>query len=162
LFKCDERLKVALKRKLSSQKQSLPGFESTMLSHRPLRPAENRFATIAEALFADSGAPPADDRIRWVALELTDFLERAGGRTRGLVTLAAVGVTFLAPFFIFRVARFDRLLLKDRVRALERLERSALAAPLLAVKALLSLIYYEHPDAARAVGFDGHCMRTRD
>ena len=46
----------------------------------------------------------------------------------------------------------------QRVHALRRLENEPAAAPLFAVKALLSLIYYEHPDAAREVGFDGECM----
>ena len=43
---------------------------------------------------------------------------------------------------------------------LERFEKSGFAPALLAVKALLSVHYYEHPDAAREVGFDGACMIT--
>ena len=33
-----------------------------------------------------------------------------------------------------------------------------LGIALFAVKAILSMLYYEHPDAAREMGFDGACM----
>jgi hypothetical protein len=45
----------------------------------------------------------------------------------------------------------------DRIRALLRLEHRA-GEPLIAVKATLCLLYYEHEDAAREVAFDGACL----
>jgi len=48
--------------------------------------------------------------------------------------------------------------LGDRSHALEKMESSRFALPLLAVKAMLCIIYYEHPDAAREIGFDGACL----
>jgi hypothetical protein len=113
---------------------------------------------IAEALFSTNGEPPPADRLAWLAGELGDFLERAGSRSRGLLGVTIWAVTFLAPLMIGRFERLGALALRDRERALSRLEKS-FGEPLLAVKALLCLLYYEHPDAARGIGFDGHCLR---
>ena len=66
-------------------------------------------------------------------------------------------VSRLAPLFIGRVVTLGALSLPDRIRALTRLEER-FGEPLLAVKAMLCLVYYEHPDAAREVGFDGQCL----
>jgi hypothetical protein len=66
----------------------------------------------------------------------------------------------LAPLMIRRFGSLAAMSLPDRIRALERFEGSALSPALLAVKALLSVHYYEHPDAAREVGFDGACMKV--
>jgi hypothetical protein len=40
---------------------------------------------------------------------------------------------------------------------LERLERGPLSMTVLGVKAMLSLVWYEHPRSARDIGFDGDC-----
>lgn len=118
---------------------------------------------VIEAVFARAGeggepvAPPAA-RVAWVSAELDDFLARVTFRARAVVLLSLVAITVLAPLVARRLGAFSSLPLRDRVDALERLERGAFAPALLAVKALLSLHYYEHPDAAREVGFDGACM----
>jgi hypothetical protein len=117
-----------------------------------------RLRAVAEALFATASGPPSSERIDWLLLEIEDFLARAGGRTRLVLGLAVLAVNLLAPLSVFRFASLRRLPLIQRIHALRNLENSRLAAPLFAVKALLSLIYYEHPDAAREVGFDGACM----
>ena len=45
-----------------------------------------------------------------------------------------------------------------RIAALTQMEKSPLvAAPLLAIKALLCTLYYEQPDAAREIGADDAC-----
>ena len=69
-------------------------------------------------------------------------------------------VSLLAPFFIGRLATLGSLSVPERIRALTRLEER-FGEPLLAVKAMLCLLYYEHPDAAREVGFDGQCLVPR-
>ncbi|MCZ7678966.1 MAG: hypothetical protein M5U28_09520 [Sandaracinaceae bacterium] len=43
----------------------------------------------------------------------------------------------------------------------ERLEATPLSLPLLGAKAILSIVYYEHPDAAREIGWDQECMGPR-
>ena len=113
---------------------------------------------VAEALFATSAGPPSAERIDWLLLEIEDFLARAGPRTRFVLGLAVFAVNLLAPLLVLRFISLRRLPLAQRVHALRNLENSPLAAPLFAVKALLSLIYYEHPEAAREVGFDGACL----
>jgi hypothetical protein len=114
--------------------------------------------SIAEATFFGAAGPPPAERLAWLIEEADDFLERAGTRTRLLIRLSLWLVSWLSPWAIFRLGPLRRLELDERVAALARLERSALSAPLLAVKALLSLLYYEHPDASREVGFDGQCL----
>lgn len=114
---------------------------------------------IAEALFATASGPPPRDRIGWLLEECEDFLSRAGARSRLLVGLGVLAVSLLAPLMVLRFPPLRRLSHRERVRALRKLEASPAASPLFAIKALLSLVYYEHPDAAREIGFDGECLR---
>lgn len=127
--------------------------------------AERALRAVTEAVFARSGAakgdelvPPPADRIEWVSREVDDFLARVTTRTRVLVLLSLFAVSVLAPLLVRRFGSLASLSMADRVHALERLERSMFAPALLAVKALASVHYYEHPDAAREVGFDGGCL----
>jgi hypothetical protein len=106
---------------------------------------------IAEAVFARDGHAPPQERLSWLDGELEDFLARAGTRSRVMLTFSFWLVAVAAPLSFGRWARLEALQLAERIRALAALER-ALPEPLLAVKALLCLIYYEHPDAAREVG----------
>lgn len=116
---------------------------------------------VAEAVFStERGAPPRE-RVDWLMLEMEDFLARAGARTRWVIRLALLSVTLLAPLFAGHLPPIRRLPVRERARALTLLERSRFGAPVLAVKALLCVLYYEHPDAAREVGFDGQCRGVR-
>jgi hypothetical protein len=117
-----------------------------------------RARTIAEALFLTDQGPPPAERLDWLALETEDFLARAGARSRFVVGLALLVVGLLAPLVVFRFVSLARMAVRDRARALGRLEDS-FGAPVLAVKAMLCILYYEHPDAARGVGFDGACLK---
>lgn len=115
---------------------------------------------LAEALFSTEAGPPPRDRLDWLTREYDDFLGRAGARARLLLGLSLFAVSVLAPLFGLRSAMTLRYLpLPDRITAVERLERSVFAMPLLGVKAILSLLYYEHPDAAREIGFTGGCLK---
>jgi hypothetical protein len=125
------------------------------------RPATIRAASaIAEAVFARDGRPPAAERIAWLEREFEDFLARSGPRSRFVLSLMVRLVSLLAPLFIGRMATLGALSVPDRVRALTRLEKR-FGEPLLAVKAMLCLLYYEHPDAAAEVGVDGQCFLPR-
>lgn len=114
---------------------------------------------IAEAIFATETGPPPADRLAWLCVEVEDFLARAGSNTRLVVRLAVFAVSVLAPLLLLRFATLKRLPPSERVRALTRLENSRFSSPVLAVKALLCMLYYEHPDAACEVGFDGQCLK---
>lgn len=114
-----------------------------------------RVRAFAEALFSTAeGAPPAE-RLDWLTREFADYLVKAGGRARLILSLALFAVSWLAPLMVDEwptIVRLDRL---TRIRALERMEASFLSAAVLAVKAFLCVIYYEHPDVQREVGYVG-------
>lgn len=125
--------------------------------------AERAMRAVVETVFARSGegselVPPPAERITWVCGEVDDFLARVTARSHALVLLSLFAVSVVAPLFVRRVGSLASLAPADRVHALERFERSMFAPALLAVKALVSVHYYEHPDAAREVGFDGACL----
>lgn len=120
-----------------------------------------RARAVAEALFSTEAGPPPAERLDWLERELEDFLARAGARSRFIVSLALFAVVVLAPLVSLRLRRFVRLSVNERARALARLE-DTFGGPVLAVKAILCVIYYEHPDAARFVGFDGECLGQSD
>jgi hypothetical protein len=115
---------------------------------------------IAEAVFSRDGQAPAAERLAFVEREMEDFLARSGARSRFMFSAMIWLTTALAPLFSGRITPLYALTLSDRVKALSRLERR-FSEPLLAVKAILCLVYYEHPDAARDVGFDGQCLLPR-
>lgn len=114
---------------------------------------------LAEAIFSTDAGPPPGERLDWLMGELDDFLGRAGPRARALLRLSVFAVSWLAPLLSFKVQPLRTLALAARIDALERLERSRAAMPLLATKAVLSILYYEHPDAAGEIGFDGACLK---
>jgi hypothetical protein len=116
-----------------------------------------RAHAIAEALFLTADGPPPAERIAWLVNDLEDFLARAGERTRFVFGLAMFAVAFLAPLVSFRFTSLANMNVDERARVLERLE-NVFGPPVLAVKALLCVLYYEHPDAQRHIGFDGECM----
>lgn len=110
---------------------------------------------LAEALFCGpEGLPPAE-RLDWLCGDAMDVFQRADAGIRFVLRLAMLGVSVLAPLYVGRLTLMRRLPLELRIRALARLERSWLSGPLLILKALLSLIYYEHPDVEREVGAEG-------
>jgi hypothetical protein len=113
-----------------------------------------RIRLIGEALFSTDAGPPPLDRLDWLTDETEDFLSRSGARARWMFTLLVLVTVVLAPVFIGRFTPLSRLERRDRIAALGALERH-FGEPLLAIKAILCLIYYEHPDAARDVGASG-------
>ncbi len=116
---------------------------------------------LAEALFAtDAGAPPPE-RLAWLVDDLDDFLAQAGPRARGVFTLCLTALALGAPLFARRLGGFSSMPLSERSSALERLERSPLALALFGAKALLCIVYYEHPEAALHAGNDGLCLRRK-
>lgn len=116
-----------------------------------------RARSVAEAVFLRADGPAPADRMDWLALELEDFLARSGAQTRVVFRLSLFLVSVLAPLSIGRFRSLASLPLAERARALGRLE-DRLGPPVLAVKALLCVLYYEHPEAAHEVGFDGSCL----
>lgn len=125
--------------------------------------SERAARAVIEAIFAREGedgelAPPPAERVAWVCREIDDFLTRVTMRSYAVVLLSLVAVSVVAPLLVRRFGALASLPLPERIHALETFEKSSFSPALLAVKALASVHYYEHPDAAREVGFDGACM----
>lgn len=117
--------------------------------------ARKTLTALAEAFFSTEAGPPPEARVSWLVRDADDFLAHAGGQARAVYLLALFAVSVLVPLFAQRLTSVSALALPARVSALRRLEKSWAAAPLFATRALLSVLYYEHPDVAREVGFDG-------
>lgn len=117
---------------------------------------------VAEALFATEQGSPPPARLAWLCAEVHDVLAHIGARARRTFRLALWALTWLAPLVVLRLPPLGRLPVRDRVRALERFERGLLpqSAAVLAVKAIVCILYFEHPDAAREIGFDGRCRSS--
>jgi hypothetical protein len=111
---------------------------------------------IAEALFHDGASSPSADRIAWLEDDVRDFLGRATGRARLMFRLCVFVVVWVGPVWALSLPPLTWMKPERRVAVLERMESSLLAFAFLAVKALLCMMFYEHPDSAREVGFDGH------
>ena len=115
---------------------------------------------LGAVMFARRDGPPADARLNWLCREV----ERLNGAMRGqpnLVFKASLfAVSVFAPLLIFRLPPFRRLKFGTRVRALERFERSIFGMTLFALKAIMCIIWFEHPEEARAIGFDGSCLAS--
>ena len=115
---------------------------------------------IGSAIFARGNAGPPPERLEYLGREVDDFLARCGPRARTMLTFMVWLVALAAPLCIGKLGSLAKLSQVDRIRALDRLERR-FGEPLFAIKAVLCLIYYEHPDAAREIGFDGECLLPR-
>jgi hypothetical protein len=90
--------------------------------------------------------------------ELDLLLIAAGWRSGGSYRLLLWAVTWLAPLTILRPGPLWRLGISDRVQALKKMEGSPAASLVLAMKAVLCLIYYEHPEAVRETGYELACQ----
>lgn len=113
---------------------------------------------VAEALFANEDGPADPERIEWVVAELMDFMARAPGRARLLLTLSLFALTWVAPFFVWGFGSLGSLELDKRAVALERVEQSLLGPAALASKAMLCLLWFEHPDTQRETHTEVTCL----
>lgn len=107
---------------------------------------------VAEALFSDRDVAPPPERIAWAMDEYEDLMARTTARGRLLFWSAATAISWFAPLLIKKAPPFRDLTLPTRVRALRAFEACALGGVLIALRAMLCIVYYEHPDAARAAG----------
>jgi hypothetical protein len=106
---------------------------------------ERRARAIAEALFASADGPADAGRIDWVVRDFADFTAAVQPRSRFIFQLCVWILTWIAPFFVFKFGPLESLELDDRIRALERIERSPLGPSALGPKIMLCTIWFEHP-----------------
>ena len=112
---------------------------------------------VAEALFSRDGGPAPAERLDYLERELDDFFGHVSARARLLFRACIATLFWIAPLLLGRMSSLKGLGIAERVEALERLERTPLSLALLAAKAALSLIWYEHPESAREIGWDQRC-----
>ena len=114
---------------------------------------------VAEAMFSTEQGPPPAARLAWLCADMRDFLERSGPRARWIFWGALFFTSWISPLLIGRFPPLARLSVADRAAALERFEDGMVlqAASILALKATMCILYFEHPDAAEEIGFDGLC-----
>lgn len=113
---------------------------------------------VAEALFTTDAGAPEPARLDWLCEDLNDFVAQAGDRARLAFALCLLGIAILAPLLILRLPPFRALSRERRAEALERLERSPFALAVFGAKAMLCIVWYEHPASRAEIGHDGLCM----
>ena len=106
----------------------------------------------AEALFSGPSGPPPSDRLDWLMDDLADFFEQSGPRVLAIFVGGVTAASIVAPALIGKLPPLRRLSIEDRWRALDRMEETPFGLPLLAVKAILCILYYEHPGSLRDIG----------
>lgn len=119
--------------------------------------AMGNIRALASAIFATGDGPPSVQRLDWLCTEVEDFLARIGPARRTF-SLGLFALSVMTPIVAGRLTPMAKLPLPDLVLALTKIERSPAAGIVLGMKMLLCILYYEHPGAARDVGFDGRCL----
>ncbi|MGE0785512.1 MAG: hypothetical protein AB7S26_07480 [Sandaracinaceae bacterium] len=122
------------------------------------RTTRRRARAIAEALFAREDGPPPAERLAWMEDELGEFFGHISARGRWIFIACVTTIYFLAPLLIGRLATLGALDVPTRGRAIEAIERSPLSLALFGAKAVLCILYFEHPDAAAEIGWDQECL----
>lgn len=112
---------------------------------------------VARTLF-DAGAGVPEARLDWLIAELRELFARAGALTRLALRASIAFLQLAPPLLLGRLARFTRLAPGERVRLLERVEGGPFNMLFVAVKLYLCMVYFEHPDASRATGYDGRAL----
>lgn len=137
----------------------IDGFDTRAPRPGLSRRATARARAIAEGLFSTEDGPPPADRLDWMERDLADFFGHVGLRGRVIFLVTTGALYYLAPLLIGRLSTLRGLDWADRVRAIEALDRTPLNLALLAAKAMLCIVYFEHPDAAAEIGWDQECMK---
>ena len=120
---------------------------------------EMRVAAIAEALFATEAGAPDPKRVAWLCADFADFVSRAQGRGRLIMMLSVWFLTWLAPFVVWRLGPLGTLPIEKRTEALERVEGSGIGFIALAPKAMLCMMWFEHPDTQRETKTEVTCLK---
>lgn len=122
---------------------------------------QRTLSSVAEALFESERGPAEPERVAWVVDDIDHFLMTVGGRTRLVIRLAVETVGRLGPLAVGSLGPFERLSLAKRQAALARLERSPAGLTVFALKTLLSLHWFEHPETVREHGLESRFDKRR-
>lgn len=116
---------------------------------------------VSEALFSTESGPPPAARLDWLEADLGDFFGHANWRARLLFRACLFAITWVAPLLVGRLGRLASLPIERRVEALERMEETPLSLAFFGAKAVLCIVWYEHPDSAREIGWSSTCLGPR-
>jgi len=121
----------------------------------PLRGWGRNALALAEVFFVTEAGPPSRERLDWLWTHLEDYHRTVGGLGIFGFRLALFLISWIGPILIGRLPTLRRLPMDKRMKAVDAFERSPVGMTLYATKALLSMLYMEHPDVAAELGFDG-------
>ncbi len=121
------------------------------------RQRETARAVAATLFTTDAGAPDAA-RLDWLCDDLDHFFAHAGERAKVAFALCLFAIAVVAPLLILRLSPFRALNATRRTEALERLEKSPLSLAFFGAKAILCIVWYEHPAAGAAIGVERSCL----
>ncbi len=122
---------------------------------------------LAEAFFTDPDDPAdrgADHRFAWLVDDVDDFISQASPALRWGTRIALLLVDLAPLFFVGRFARCSSLGLEEREHYLATVEASTVprvAVLVVMFKTLMTILYFEHPEAAPHLGYDGRHERWR-
>lgn len=135
-----------------------PPADAPHVAWRMPKPLRFTARAFAEALFASDDGPPDAARLDWLLDEVEDFLARSGFRAQAVFQASMLALATTAPLTIGKPVPLPLLDWRERIHAIERFERTPLGLAVLGAKAMLCLVWYEHPEAAKEIGFDGRCL----
>jgi len=116
---------------------------------------------VAEALFSPDGLQLDKERLDWLEEDFADFAARSHGNARMILRASLFALMWIAPLFVFTPLPLTSLSIKRRALALERFEGSFLAPAALAVKAMLCILWFEHPRTREETGTEPSCLGGR-
>ncbi|MGZ3418334.1 MAG: hypothetical protein ACXWUG_00060 [Polyangiales bacterium] len=115
---------------------------------------------VAEALFSPDGEAPDAERLDWLEEDFSDFYARAHGNARMILRLSLFALMWVAPLFAFKFGTLAMLSIRARIEVLEKFEGSFLAPAALAVKAMLCILWFEHPATQLETNTAPTCMKV--
>lgn len=130
--------------------------------------ARRTIAALAEAMFTHPDDPPdagARARFEWLAGDADAYVSNASALMRIGFWCMLLVLELLPLFVVGRLSRCSSLRLEVRVRYLEKLDRGRVVFLALFVtvwKTLLTILYFEHPEAAPMLGYDGKHERYKN
>jgi len=119
---------------------------------------------VAEALFTDPERPESmsSERLDWVVAEADDFAGHASKQLGTGLLLALLLLEWLPLLVVGRFSRASSLSVGDRIGYIAKLEGHAIpifALLVVAWKTMLTFVWFEHPENASALGYDGRHER---
>ena len=115
----------------------------------------------AEAFFTDPNEPAdrgAEARMTWLIADADDMVSHGSTQLQMGLRIAIVVLELLPLIVMGRFVLASSLTLEERVRFLRRVETGPitfLSLLVIAWKTLLTVLYFEHPEAAPHMGYDG-------